>query len=76
MVASGLILGYFGSILSSIFFSPDLVTIILAVVVAVLYLGLIKQVVPLKQGVSTMGHLFGFLGGIAAAWLVALVPLG
>jgi membrane associated rhomboid family serine protease len=73
MGASGLILGYFGFTLASIFFSPDLATIIIAIIVAVLYLGLIWQVVPTKKGVSTTGHLFGFLGGILAAGLVALL---
>ena len=73
MGASGLILGYFGFTLASVFFSPDLATIIVAIVVAVLYLGLIWQVVPLKQGVSTTGHLFGCLGGIVAAGAAALL---
>jgi membrane associated rhomboid family serine protease len=72
MGASGLILGYFGFILSSVFFAPDLLTIIVAIVVAALYLGLIWQIVPLKEGVSTTGHLFGFLGGIVAAAVAAL----
>jgi membrane associated rhomboid family serine protease len=73
MGASGLILGYFGYTLASVFFSPDLAAIIIAVVVAVLYLGLIWQVVPLKKGVSTTAHLFGFIGGIMAAGIVALL---
>jgi len=74
MGASGLILGYFGYTLASVFFDPNLASILVAVIVAVLYLGLIWQVVPLKKGVSTTGHLFGFLGGIAAAGIVALLP--
>jgi membrane associated rhomboid family serine protease len=73
MGASGLILGYFGYIMANVFFSPDPATIILAVIVAVLYLGLIWQVVPLKKGVSTTAHLFGFIGGIVAAAIMALV---
>jgi membrane associated rhomboid family serine protease len=74
--ASGLILGYFGYLLASVFFAPDLATIVVAVIVAVLYLGLIWQVVPLKKGVSFTGHLFGFLAGVLAAGLVALVAGG
>lgn len=73
MGASGLILGYFGYTLASVFFAPDLATILVAIVVAILYLGLIWQVVPLKKGVSTTGHLFGFLGGIVAAGLAGLL---
>jgi membrane associated rhomboid family serine protease len=74
MGASGLILGYFGYILANVFFSPDLATIIIAVVVAMLYLGLIWQVIPLKKGVSTTAHLFGFIGGIVAAGIWVLLP--
>ena len=75
MGASGLILGYFGYTLASAFFNPDLASLVVAVIVAVLYLGLIWQVVPLKKGVSTTGHLFGFLGGIIAAGIVAWLPI-
>jgi membrane associated rhomboid family serine protease len=73
MGASGLILGYFGFTLASVFFTPNLATLIVAVVVAVLYLGLIWQVIPLNQGVSTAGHLFGFVGGVVAAWVPTLL---
>ena len=69
--ASILILGYFGFLLGNVYASPDLATIIIAVIVAIFYLGLIWQIVPLKQGVSTAGHLFGFVGGV----LAALIPL-
>ena len=75
MGASGLILGYFGFTLTGVLFSPNLATLVVAIIVAVLYLGLVWQVVPLKSGVSTTGHLFGFLGGIIAAGVVALLPI-
>ena len=73
MGASGLILGYFGFLLANVLFSPDIVTIIIAAIVIVLYLGLITQIVPLRKGVSTTGHLFGFIGGILAAGISALI---
>lgn len=73
MGASGLILGYFGFLLANVFFNPDWVTIFIAAIVAVFYLGLITQIVPLKNGVSTTGHLFGFLGGILAAALTSFL---
>ncbi len=73
MGASGLILGYFGYLLANIIFNPDVVTIIIAAIVIVLYLGLIIQIVPLKKGVSTTGHLFGFVGGVLAAWITAFL---
>lgn len=71
--ASGLILGYFGYLLANVFFNPDIITIAIAALVAILYLGLITQIVPLKKGVSTTGHLFGFIGGVLAAWITALL---
>ncbi len=70
--ASGVILGYFGFILASIFFMPDLATILVAGIVVVLYIGLIWQILP-RKGVSFTGHLFGFLGGILAAWVAFLL---
>jgi len=73
MGASGLILGYFGFLLANVFFNPEVVTLIIAAVVAVLYLGLITQIVPLKNGISTTGHLFGFIGGILAAALTSFL---
>ena len=69
--ASGLILGYFGYLLSSAFFISSTATIIFAVTVGVFYLGLIRQIVPLQEGVSTTSHLFGFVGGIIAAAIVS-----
>ncbi|HMR65303.1 MAG TPA: rhomboid family intramembrane serine protease [Anaerolineae bacterium] len=69
--ASGVILGYFGYILANVFFRPDLATILVATVVVVLYIGLIWQILP-RKGVSFTGHLFGFLGGILAAWVAFL----
>ncbi|MCB0193496.1 MAG: rhomboid family intramembrane serine protease [Anaerolineae bacterium] len=70
--ASGVILGYFGFILASVFFTPDIATIVVATIVVVLYIGLIWQILP-KKGVSFTGHLFGFLGGILAAWVSFLL---
>ena len=74
MGASGLILGYFGYLLTNIFFNPDIITIVIAAIVVVLYLGLITQIVPFKKGVSTTGHLFGFIGGIIAAGVTSWIP--
>lgn len=71
--ASGLILGYFGYLLANVIFNTDLLSLVIAVVVGVLYLGLITQIVPLKKGLSTTGHLFGFLGGVLASFLLSLL---
>ena len=74
--ASGVILGYFGFILANVFVAPDLTTILIAGIVVVLYLGLIWQILPLKQGVSTTAHLFGFLGGVISTGLIAWLNPG
>jgi len=77
--ASSLILGYFGYVLARGILLGDIVSILIAVGVVVLgavfygAFGMIKQIIPGKQGISTTGHLFGFLGGVLAAWLVSLL---
>jgi len=74
MGASSLILGYFGFLLAGVFFDFDIITLLIAVIVALLYLGLITQIIPLKKGVSTTGHLFGFLAGVLSAFLAGYFP--
>lgn len=77
--ASSLILGYFGYVLARSILLGDIVSILIAIGVVVLGVifygafGMIKQIIPGKQGISTTGHLFGFLGGVLAAWLVSLL---
>ncbi|MCI0649613.1 MAG: rhomboid family intramembrane serine protease [Chloroflexi bacterium] len=68
--ASGLIFGYFGFLLVGGLFERSLLSILLAVVVAVFYGGLIWGVLPQGEGVSWQAHLFGFLGGVLAAYLL------
>ncbi len=68
--ASGLIFGYLGFILARGLFEKSLTWALVAVVVLVLYGGLLFGVLPLQIGVSWQGHLFGFLAGIAAARLM------
>lgn len=76
--ASSLIMGYFGYVLLRGFLLGSFVGILLAVGVLILGVifygafGMIKQILPTKDGISTTGHLFGFLGGILAAWLISL----
>lgn len=69
--SSGLNLGYFGYLLSVGFFDRDVSMIILALFIFLAFFGLFRQVIPFQRGVSTSGHFFGFLSGIAAAWLLA-----
>ncbi|MGW8319502.1 MAG: rhomboid family intramembrane serine protease [Candidatus Promineifilaceae bacterium] len=68
--ASGLIFGYFGFLLLRAYFERSLPAIAVAVVVGLLYGGLIWGVLPMQLGVSWQAHLFGFIGGVLAAyWL-------
>lgn len=67
--ASGIVFGFLGFLIFRGFFARKLGQIALGLIVAVVYGGLIWGVLPTQRGVSWQGHLFGFLGGIAAAAL-------
>lgn len=69
--ASGLIFGYFGFLLSRGYFERSATGIAFSLFVGVLYGSLIWGVLPIRNGISWEGHLFGFLGGILAARLLA-----
>lgn len=61
--ASGLIFGYFGYLLARGWYGRDLISILIAVLVLVLYGGMIWGVMPLRDYVSWEGHLCGFIAG-------------
>ena len=67
--ASGVIFGYLGFLLAGGWFERRIGSLFLSVVVGGLYGGLILGVLPSDGRVSWQGHLFGFLGGLLAAWL-------
>lgn len=69
--ASGLIFGYLGFLLARGYFERNIPSIFLALSVGVLYGGAIWGIFPSQPGISWEGHLFGFIGGILAARLVA-----
>lgn len=65
--ASGVVFGFFGYLLFRAIYDRRVSSFFIALVVAVLYGGsLLLSLVP-AQGISWSGHLFGFVGGIAAA---------
>ena len=69
--ASGVIFGYFGFLLSRGYFERSAVGIAFSLLVGTLYGSLIWGVLPIRNGISWEGHLFGFLGGVLAARLLA-----
>lgn len=69
--ASGLAFGWLAFLLVRGFFARSPGQIVLAVVLFVLYGGMLWGVLPGRPDVSWQGHLFGALGGVLAAWLVA-----
>lgn len=70
--ASGLVFGYFGYLLSMGIFERKLGSILLSLVIGILYGGLAFGMIPfLVPGfISWQMHLFGFLGGVFAAWTI------
>ncbi|WP_088892100.1 rhomboid family intramembrane serine protease [Leptolyngbya ohadii] len=69
--ASGVIFGYLGFLLSRGYFERRFGSILFSIVVGLMYGGLIWGVLPGQPGISWEGHLFGFIGGIVAAKLLA-----
>ncbi|MGV2388711.1 MAG UNVERIFIED_CONTAM: rhomboid family intramembrane serine protease [Microcystis novacekii LVE1205-3] len=69
--ASILIFGYLGFLLLRGYFQRNIPSILLSILVFLLYGGTIWGVLPSCPGISWQGHLFGFLGGVLAAKLIA-----
>jgi membrane associated rhomboid family serine protease len=70
--ASGVVFGWVGFLALRGFFSKNVGQIVMGLIVALVYGGVIwRGVLPIQRGnVSWQGHLFGFLGGALAAWLL------
>lgn len=69
--ASALVFGYLGYLLLRAYFEWSLASIAIALIVGIMYSGLIWGILPLYYGVSWQGHLFGFIGGALAAYLLS-----
>lgn len=65
--ASGMVYGYLGFLILGGFYSKKLHLLIISIVIAVLYGGMIFGVLPLHRFVSFEYHLFGFIMGLIAA---------
>ena len=66
--ASGLIFGYFGYLIARAWYTRSLGAVLIAVVVAVVYGGILLGVLPFfQEGISWEGHLTGLIAGALAA---------
>jgi membrane associated rhomboid family serine protease len=67
--ASGVLYGYFGFLLLAGWRSAQWKPLLISVVVAVFYGGLVFGVLPTRYYVSWESHLFGFVSGLVLAWV-------
>jgi membrane associated rhomboid family serine protease len=71
--ASGVVFGYFGFLVARAYFERSFGSIAISLLVLALFGGMIWGILPVRVGISWEGHLFGLLGGIAAAWTIAAI---
>jgi len=69
--ASLLIFGYLGFLLSRGIFERSVGGVLLSLALLVGYGGMLYGVLPGQPGISWLGHLCGFLAGLAGAWALA-----
>lgn len=68
--ASGLVFGFFGYLLFRGYFERSWQSILFAILVLLLYGGMLVGLLPTNLPISWQMHLFGFLGGATAAYLL------
>lgn len=73
--ASGVVFGYFGFLVFRGYFERSPQSLLVALVVVVLYGGLLIGVVPQGNGISWEAHLLGFLSGALCARVLSRAPL-
>jgi membrane associated rhomboid family serine protease len=74
--ASGVVFGLVGFLLLVGVFRREFIAVLVAVIVLLLYgSALFYGLVP-RPGISFMGHAFGFLSGVVAAWLAGRAKRG
>ncbi|MEV0340854.1 rhomboid family intramembrane serine protease [Nocardia sp. NPDC050713] len=69
--ASSLVFGWLTFLILRGWFTRSAGQIVLGLVVLVVYGSLLWGVLPGQDGISWQGHLFGAIGGVVAAWLLA-----
>jgi membrane associated rhomboid family serine protease len=73
--ASGVVFAYFGYLLCTGFFERRPGPLLLSLVVFLVWGPTLYGLLPIDAIGSWEGHLFGFIGGLLAAWLLAGRPL-
>ncbi|GAA2951953.1 rhomboid family intramembrane serine protease [Kitasatospora cinereorecta] len=68
--ASGVVFGLFGYLLVRGFVDRRPLDIVVGVIIAAVYGSLLWGVLPTDSGISWQGHLFGLMGGVAAAFVL------
>ncbi len=69
--ASGVIFGYFGFLMARAYFERSMGSLFVALIVFVMFGGMIWGILPIRMGISWEGHLFGLVGGILSAWAIS-----
>ncbi|MFD4292498.1 rhomboid family intramembrane serine protease [Rhodococcus sp. NPDC058505] len=69
--ASVLVFGWLAYLIARGLFTRHFAQLAIGVVVLLVYGGLLWGVLPGQPGVSWQGHLFGAVGGVVAAWVLA-----
>ena len=67
--ASGLVFGYFGTILARAVIQRSLTSVAIGIITVMFYGGLIWGILPMRSHVSFESHLFGLIAGIFIVWL-------
>lgn len=68
--ASGIVMGYATYLISRGVFSRRALELVVGVVIAVVWGGMVLTSLLPEDGVSWQAHLFGAIGGVLAAWLL------
>ncbi|MCA9956489.1 MAG: rhomboid family intramembrane serine protease [Anaerolineales bacterium] len=67
--ASGLVTGYFGYVVFDGFFNHETQSALVGIIIGFFYFGLFGLVFRRHKGSSNVMHVFGFCGGLLAAWI-------
>jgi membrane associated rhomboid family serine protease len=68
--ASGIIFGYFGYVLVRGIFDRNWLDILVGLLAAAAYYGILAVAIPGTPGISWLAHLGGLAGGVAAGWVL------